>query len=320
MKKWMLVLVLALLAGCTTAATPWEEAGVSEEFYRVAEDFSQRFLTLDADGARYDRALETIAAYLDGTTDQVSAADTVEQTRQAIEDDLAAGETVELSEDLTAQLQAVGISAAEYALFANGRASQLQTQENRLSSLAYYLDLAEEHDDAWENLRFYLTADQAEQDSLRGYYYYGSYNYWFPWADSDERALLRATVDDQIQSYLPPEVTWYDSADDAEQRVMAYLDEVESVVALTSAHLGQAQTDLYETEQAYEELLAQIEENQRLQAQLEALRALNARLETLSAEIQSAREAGDEERLAALKEELEAIAAEYEALTAQDGG
>ena len=61
MKKWMLVLVLALLAGCTAAANPWEEAGVSEEFYRVAEDFSQRFLTLDADGARYDRALETIA-------------------------------------------------------------------------------------------------------------------------------------------------------------------------------------------------------------------------------------------------------------------
>ena len=50
-----LCLFIICLSGCGVPADPeteWEAAGVTEAFYRVAEDFSQRYLALDEDGAR----------------------------------------------------------------------------------------------------------------------------------------------------------------------------------------------------------------------------------------------------------------------------
>lgn len=314
-----LLTVLALTGCSKTAASPWEKAGVTEAFYQVAEDFSDRFLTLDADGARYDQALGAVQQYLDGTISQAEAQAAVRETLADIETLLEDQETVTLSEPLTEQLQAVGISAAEYELFANSRANQLQTQQVRLTSLDFYLTYAEEPGDALEDLRFVWTADCAEQDGLRGYYYYGNFNYWFPWADEAEQAYLQSTVAEQLEAYYPSDAVWYTDAASIEDRVMLYLDEVEAVAALLSEHLGQSQEELYEMEQDFTALQALVEEYHTLQEQLTALEELNGRLETLQAEIEAAKEAGDAEQLAQLKLQLEEIAAAYEALTAEEG-
>lgn len=147
---------------------------------------------------------------------------------------LAGAQTVTLEESLEESLQAVGISPAEYELFANSRPSNLQTIQARLSALCFYLDHAEEQADARENLRFCLTADQAEQDSLRGYYYYGCYNYWFPEADEAELALLEQWVTEKLAAYCPPDAALCRVQAAVEQRVTLYLDQVEAVVDLSA--------------------------------------------------------------------------------------
>lgn len=312
-----LLLLAALLTACgapAAEAEPWDEAGVSEAFYKVAEDFAARFLTLDADGARYDAALDAAARYLDGALTQEEARSALDEAITAAEAALAEQEEVALPEELTAQLQTLGISAAEYELFANCRAEQLLTQQARLESLTFYLENAPAQADALENLRFFLAADSAEQEGLRGYYYYGSFNYWFPWADEAELACLQSMVTDRLEAYLPADAVWYTDAEAVEERVMLYLDDVEAVLTLASEHLGQSQTELYEMEQDYAALLELVEKNRALQEQLSALMELEARLDALSADIAEAQAAGDEEELARLGQELEALAAEYEAL------
>lgn len=68
-------------------------------------------------------------------------------------------------------------------------------------------------------------------------------------------------------------------------------------------------------EQDFSELLEMIEENQRLQETLTQLYELEDQAATLQAEIEAAKEAGDDALLAELRLKLEEIVQEYEALT-----
>ena len=316
-----LCLFIICLSGCGVPADPeteWEAAGVTEAFYRVAEDFSQRYLALDEDGARYDSALDTVAQYLAGTITQSEAQGAVQAALTEIEDALAQIESVTLSDALKENLSAVDISPAEYESFSNTRAQQLQSQEIQLSSLIHYLEYAEAEAFAWEDLTYALTVDQAEQELMRGYYYYGCFNYWFPGANEAEQALLDERVTSHLLAYYPADAGWYHSRDVVEDRVMEYLDQLEALIALNAAHLGQAQEDLYQMEQDFSALLEMIEENQRLQETLSQLYKLNDQITTLQSEIEAAKEAGDEALLAELKIKLEEIVQKYEALTQEE--
>lgn len=316
-----LCLFIICLSGCGVPADPeteWEAAGVTEAFYRVAEDFSQRYLALDEDGARYDSALDTVAQYLAGTITQSEAQGAVQAALTEIEDALAQIESVTLSDELKENLSAVDISPAEYESFSNTRAQQLQSQEIQLSSLIHYLEYAEAEAFAWEDLTYALTVDQAEQELMRGYYYYGCFNYWFPGANEAEQALLDEKVTSHLLAYYPTDAVWYQNRDVAEDRVMEYLDQLEALIALNAAHLGQVQEDLYQMEQDFSTLLEMIEENQRLQETLSQMYELKDQVTTLQSEIAAAKEAGDEALLAELKIKLEEIVQKYEALTQEE--
>ena len=93
---------------------------------------------------------------------------------------------------------------------------------------------------------------------------------------------------------------------------------MDKVVDLTTAHVGNQQTELYQLEQNYAALLELVEENRRLEEKLVRLWDISERLEALNVEIVTAKQNGDTERLAALKKELETIAEEYEQLNAAD--
>lgn len=243
-----------LLSGCGPKQ-PWETAGVSEEFYHVTEDFSQRYLELDQDGYQYDQALETVDAYLAGETGQDEAISSLEETIRYFETELDGYETVSLDETLTEHLQAVDISPVEYEMFANGRPSSLQSQQMDLLSLLYYLQYAEEDEASQESLSWHLDQYQEIQDSARGYYYYGCLNYWFPGADDKEREYLNIKVIDQLKSYIPEDPIWCNTREAAEEQVMRYLDAEEVILNQFAEYLGQQQNDLYEMEQELEALL-----------------------------------------------------------------
>ena len=121
-----------------------------------------------------------------------------------------------------------------------------------------------------------------------------------------------------LLDYYPTDAVWYQNRDVAEDRVMEYLDQLEALIALNAAHLGQAQEDLYQMEQDFSTLLEMIEENQRLQETLSQLYELKDQVTTLQSEIAAAKEAGDEALLAELKIKLEEIVQKYEALTQEE--
>lgn len=292
---------------------PWEELKISEDFYRVTENFSQLFFALDSDGARYDQVLDTVNQYLSEEISQQQAVEILEQAISEFEQTLNTLDLITIDSQMTENLRGCGISPEEYEAFANNRPNDLQSLQIRTSTLLDYLQNADVLEDSLKNLRFMYEANAAEQDSLRGYYYYGCLNYWFTSAGETELDYLQQTVIDQLKAYIPDDPIWYSDTALVEERTMLYLDDLEKVVDLTAAHVGEQQTDLYQEEQNYQALLDSIEQTRLLQQ----LTNLNQRLENLQSEITAASEAGDLQQLDELKIQLEEIAAEYEALKQQ---
>ena len=138
-RMWIFAALAALLlSGCgakTQASEPWEELGVSEAAWTVIEDFSGRYSALDADGLRYDEALEAVQSYLDGGLGQAEALGALNSALEAVEAELEAAEPVSLDAGLEEALRELGISPTEYEAFANSRPNDLQNQQLRLSSL-----------------------------------------------------------------------------------------------------------------------------------------------------------------------------------------
>ena len=192
-RMWIFAALAALLlSGCgakTQASETWEELGVSEAAWTVIEDFSGRYSALDADGLRYDEALEAVQSYLDGGLGQAEALGALNSALEAVEAELEAAEPVSLDAGLEEALRELGISPTEYEAFANSRPNDLQNQQLRLSSLLFYLENAGRGEAALEDLRFTLAANASEQESLRGYFYYGCLNYWFTGLDEAELEL-----------------------------------------------------------------------------------------------------------------------------------
>ena len=203
-RMWIFAALAALLlSGCgakTQASEPWEELGVSEAAWTVIEDFSERYSALDADGLRYDEALEAVQSYLDGGLGQAEALGALNSALEAVEAELEAAEPVSLDAGLEEALRELGISPTEYEAFANSRPNDLQNQQLRLSSLLFYLENAGRGEAALEDLRFTLAANASEQESLRGYFYYGCLNYWFTGLDEAELELLRSSLIDGLES------------------------------------------------------------------------------------------------------------------------
>lgn len=255
---------ILLMSGCGPKQ-PWETAGVSEDFYEVTEDFAQRYLELDQDGYQYDQALEAVDAYLTGENSQDEALSLLKETIHYFETELAGWETVSLDETLVKHLQAIDISPAEYEAFVNSRPNDLQTQQMDLFSLMYDLQYVGEDKVSQENLSWSLSKNQTIQDSMRGYYYYGCLNYWFPGADDAERAYLEDKVISQLHAYIPEDPGWYTTREDTEAQVMLYLDEVEEVLNQFADYVGQQQNDLYEMEQELETALESLKSSSEMQ-------------------------------------------------------
>lgn len=321
----MMVIVVGLLSGCgagkgSSASSAEDKAAYAPgaDFCAVADEFSQLYLAFDGDGYRFDQALEAVNAYLGGEMTQEEAVSVLEKTRKTCEEEMEGLEEFAVSDAFAAKLSACGISAEEYKAFGNSRKNELYHQIIGILTMLEYLESAEELQESYEDLQFFFLSNTAEQDCMRGYYYYGCFNYWFVQANEAEKAYLEERVTSRINAYLPEDPVWYKDQEEVEERVMLYLDELELVNGQAAKHLGQAQEELYGMQQKVEEIQAKIEEKQKLEEKLARLKEINERIEEINAEAAAAKEAGDEEKLSALKTEFEAIVAEYEALVAEE--
>lgn len=288
------------------------------DFCAVADEFSRLYLAFDEDGYGFDQALEAVNGYLEGKTPQKETVSLLEKTLKTYEEEAKGLEEFVLSDALAKKLSVCGISAEEYKAFGNSRKNELYNHIVGISTMLEYLESAEELQESYEDLRFFTSSNAAQQDCMRGYYYYGCFNYWFVHANEAEKAYLGEQVTSRIKAYLPEDPVWYQDQEEVEERVMLYLDELEEINGQTAKHVGQAQEELYGMQQKAEELEEKIEEKQELEEKLARLKEINGRIEEINAEAAAAKEAGDEEKLSALKIEFEAIVAEYEALVAED--
>ena len=118
MKKLAAVLIscltfLSVLSPTASALTPWAEAGVSESFYKVAEDFSARYMELDQDALIYSRGLDAAAQYLAGELSQERAAASLNDALSRIQERSQAVQTQTIGDSLREMLRTCGISPEE---------------------------------------------------------------------------------------------------------------------------------------------------------------------------------------------------------------
>ena len=261
-KSFLVTLLCAvlLLVGCGKKQ-PWETTGVSESFYFVVEDFAQRYLALDRDGSQYDQALDTVEAYLAGEKKPEEAFSDLQKVADYFETELTSWETVTLDEKLKDQLRDIDISPAEYEMFSNYRVTDLQQRQTDLSFLMDTFQQAVEDESFRQDLTITLAREQAIQDSFRGYYYYGSFNYWFPEADDTELHYLHTKITDQLHAYLPENAVWYTTREEAENEAMGCMDRLEMQLDQLSEKVGQDQKELYEMEQALAALAEETTQN-----------------------------------------------------------
>ena len=287
---------------------------LSEDFQAVVRDFSALFLSFDEDSYYFDQVLNEVQGYLEGEKNREETVDIVREALSWYQEEGEGLEEFTLDDGLADALFACKISAEEYKAFGNSRENELYNYSMNVSTLLEYLESAEELQESYEDLEFFYLVHRDEQDSMRGYYYYGCLNYWFVWADEEEKDYLHEQVISKIKACKPQNPVWYDDQEEVEEVVMGYLDEVEEINARMAKHIGEATEELYGMEQDVQEMLDAMEEKQAMDAKLARLKEINARIEEINKEAAQAKEDGDEEKLSLLKEEFETLVEEYEAL------
>lgn len=307
-KGTMVIIMLALfLFGCG-AENKKDEYG----FDIIVEDFWAVYSSLDEDGYRFDQVLEAVGSCKNGEIPKEEAIELLSDTMEVYQKELEGLTEFEVSAALTEQLKNYGILVEEYKLFGNSRESQIYRYKDSVSMMLECLENLESPGGYDETLRHIYEAESATQDIMRKYYYYGCLNYFFVVADDEELAYLKEHAISRIKSYVPEDPVWYDDKDKLEETVMLELDGLHGVTDALSENVGDSQEELYKMEKGYDEQIDAFEQYQSMEEKLEWLEKMNDRLEEIGKDITAAKEAGDEEKLAALMEEFEEISKEYE--------
>ncbi len=239
----LFVLVCMFAAGCSMK----EKENVSEKAYQaVVEEHAKIFLPIDGDGAVYDGVILAVGRYLNQETDRESTLKEVDKAVKWLEESEEQLEEYELPAGMPAFLEECGILPEEFEMFGNSRGSQLETYIQDLKSLREHLEYAEEFDFEYEEVEFWHDIYGNVQESNRGYYYYGSVNYWFAGWDVEQAAYVQEKIVDKLESYLPENRSWETDREIVEQKTNRYLDDIEESLGVISGHLAEKKELLYE--------------------------------------------------------------------------
>lgn len=237
------LLICMFAAGCGVKE---KEDVLGQAYQAVVEEHAKIFLPIDGDSAVYDGVLLSVGNYLNGEADRESTLKDVDGAVKQLQDAEEGLEKYELPTGMAALLEECGILPEEFEMFGNSRGMQLETYIQDLESLREHLEHAEEFDFEYEEVKFWHDIYGKVQESNRGYYYYGSVNYWFAGWDAEQAAYVQKQVINKLESCLPENRSWETDREIAEQKANRYLDDIEESLRVISEHLAETKEALYE--------------------------------------------------------------------------
>ena len=249
MKKWFgFAATLVLLAvGCGNKQQ-------AEEAYKIiVDDYANIMLRQDLDSAEYDGALSAVNSYLqkpDAETLQ-AARTKVQKTVSSMEEASAEITSYTMEKGFSDTLKEYGIEPEEYLMNADARADELADYVSTLKVLDEFLSYEETGDLTRDALRMEYQMTAETQDILRSYNYCGI-NYWFAGWGEEEVSYVKRKVHDHLQSFSAEQETWKDDRDAVEQRMTAYMNELEDVMEEWADYLGDYQEEIYQIQKDLE--------------------------------------------------------------------
>ncbi|MEY8428268.1 hypothetical protein AALA00_11250 [Lachnospiraceae bacterium 46-15] len=237
------VLMCMFAAGCDAKE---KEEALGQAYQAVVEEHAKIFLPIDGDSAEYDGVILSVGRYLNQEADRESTLKEVDGAVKQFQKAEEHLEKYELPSEMPALLEECGIIPEEFEMFGNSRGSQLETYIQDLKSLREHLEHAEEFDFEYEEVKFWHDIYGKVQESNKGYYYYGSVNYWFAGWDAEQAAYVQEHVIDKLESCLPENRSWETEREIVEQKANRYLDDIEESLGVISEHLAEKKESLYE--------------------------------------------------------------------------
>ena len=134
---------------------------------------------------------------------------------------------------------------------ADARADELADYVSTLKVLDEFLSYEETGDLTRDALRMEYQMTAETQDILRSYNYCGI-NYWFAGWGEEEVSYVKRKVHDHLQSFSAEQETWKDDRDAVEQRMTAYMNELEDLMEEWADYLGDYQEEIYQIQKDLE--------------------------------------------------------------------
>ena len=238
----------------TSSADNSNSDAANLDYTDIVDEHLAIYLDFDSYGVQFDLALEAISDYLDGTASLDDTLSEIESVQNTLSDYYSSLEDYTVSDELSDVMLEYDVPPEEFEYFAELRAYQVEEYISDLDIACSYLEHADEYEFEHEEVAFWYQIHSTIQDAYRGYYYYGSVNYWFAEWEEEPANYVQETVIPQIQCYLPDNWVWETSQTAAENKTMSYLDLVEECVELSAKHLGNTNETIRELQAAMEEL------------------------------------------------------------------
>ncbi|MCD8118333.1 MAG: hypothetical protein LUE29_02360 [Lachnospiraceae bacterium] len=207
-------------------------------FQDIIAEYLPIILDYDSYGVQFDLALSAVESYLDGTLSLADTEAEIEAVCLTLTEYCRNLTDYTVSAELSRALQDHGILPEDFEYFADLRADQASEYLSDLDFLDFYLPYADDYDFDLQEVSFWFELHSTIQEAYRGYYFYGSVNYWFAEWDEEQTACVQEEVIPLLASYIPETYVWETSQTASEEKAMSYLDILEDCVAMDAEHLG----------------------------------------------------------------------------------
>lgn len=241
---WIIGLACSFLLPCVSLAQSGEE--------EIIQDFKSIIMLQDTDSYTYDKALEKVGWYVEGTDEEH-----FEETKEYLEEtliqfqkelEMCAETSYEMTEEFQMNLTEWGIEPEEYQMNADIRAVYLNGYEQNITLLLSVLEKKEKGYEVQEILENLYEQDIQVQECMRKSRFY-EINYFFSSWDEEAVEKLDEEVLSELKSYRSFGQPWESDKKVIEEKIEVYLGQLEAIISGLSEKVGAEQEELYRLEQ-----------------------------------------------------------------------